>query len=258
MRIVTNADDFGICADTVRATVECLESGALTSASIMPKMPATELAVAYARANPDRAFGVHLTYATGTVEEPVLPPEKIPALVGDDGRFKEADTVRRLALLNRIPIDQIEAETTAQIGLLVDQGVRISHVDSHFHLHKLPPFREALRRVLPRFGIARVRNVQTVYTRRPLKSPTYWIGGIWGRAITRSFLTTRHFFMDPDPKREDGWPDLLLDKVREGTLEVGVHPGYAEDWRDKERQRISRFAENAILAGHELVPWHAI
>ena len=62
MRIVVNADDFGASAETVEATIECLEEGALTSATIMPTMPAVDDALAYARDRPDRSFGVHLTF----------------------------------------------------------------------------------------------------------------------------------------------------------------------------------------------------
>ena len=53
-----------------------------------------------------------------------------------------------------------------------DAGVPVSHVDSHRHLHKYGPFAGALRRVLPGLGIERVRNVQDVYLRRRLLSPT--------------------------------------------------------------------------------------
>ncbi len=35
--------------------------------------------------------------------------------------------------------------------------MRISHVDGHKHLHQLPVIRSAVARVLPRFGIERVR-----------------------------------------------------------------------------------------------------
>ena len=257
MRIITSADDFGYCEDTVRATIECLEAGTLTGASIMANMPGTALAVAYARANPERSFGVHLTFAAGHSEAPVLPPQEIPGLVAPGGTFLPPNRVRLLALSNRLPVEQIAAEAAAQIGCLLDQGVRVSHVDSHFHMHKLPPFQKALRDVLPRFGITRVRNVQNVYTIRPLKSPTYWLGALWRRSLVRSFTTTPHFFMDADGQ-DDRWPEQVLERVRDGVLEVGVHPGYAEDWRNQERLRLGRFTEAAARAGHTLIPWTAL
>ena len=39
------------------------------------------------------------------------------------------------------------------------------------------------------------------------------------------------------------------------NMEIGVHPGYAEDWRDLERRSVQEFAQKAKAAGHELIGW---
>jgi hypothetical protein len=260
MRIITNADDFGQDDDTVAATIECFERGALTSATIMPRMPATQKAVDFARKHPEFSFGVHLTFVRendGTPESPVSPAATVPSLVDADGRLLPSNKVRWQALFNRIPVEQIERETSAQIQFLLDQGVKISHVDSHGHLHKFAPLRAALKRVLPRFGINRVRGAQDIYLSRPLRSPTYWFGGRWRRKLRSLFRTPEHFFM---PAAADaGWPQLLLPRVKGDTLEVGVHPGYSESWRDDERKNIQAFAPSLIAAGaHQLITWNEL
>jgi hypothetical protein len=256
LRIITNADDFGMDDDTVKATIECLDSGALTGATIMPNMPASGAAIEYARAHPEMSFGVHLTYITDTVEAPLCDPATIPTLAAPDGKFFGSQHVRVSALRGRVNVEDIQRETTAQLQRLIDHGVRISHVDSHGHLHKFKPFRIALQNVLPRFGITRVRNVQDVYLRRPLKSPTYWLGHWWRRGIMRSFKTTDHFFMPTSTAADTSWPNQLLGRMRgDGSMEVGVHPGRAEPWRDVERQMIGLFADSARKAGHELIGW---
>ena len=61
LQLIINADDFGQSDDTVDATIECFEAGALTSATLMPAMPATERALEFARSHPEHGFGVHLT-----------------------------------------------------------------------------------------------------------------------------------------------------------------------------------------------------
>ncbi|MGH3103684.1 MAG: carbohydrate deacetylase [Gaiellaceae bacterium] len=257
MLIVLNADDFGASEETVRATIECFERGALTSATIMPSMPATEAALAFARAHPEHSFGVHLTFVTDGLERPLADPAGLDRLLGADGRFLPTGEVRRRALLRRIPVAQIERELEAQLAFLRDRGVPISHVDSHRHVHKLAPFREALARVLPRFGIRRVRNVQDVWLRRPLRSPTYWVGPAWRRALMRRFATTEHFYM-PTSARDTGWEERLLAAARTlpgSSLEVGVHPGFEEEWRSDERLSVQRLARRALDEGHRLGPW---
>ena len=259
MRIVVNADDFGASAETVSATIRCLEAGTVTSATIMPTMSAAAEALAYARERSDKSFGVHLTFVGDGDERCAAAPEEVAALVEEGGRFPATTPVRLRALLRRLPVDQIEREITAQLALVRDAGVAISHVDSHRHLHKLAPFRRALANVLPRFGIERVRSVQDVYLTRPLAGATYWVGSLWRRPLRRAFRTTDHFYM-PASTGDLGWADALLQRV-DGlpgeTLEVGVHPGY-DGWRDDERRSAGRLGERARELGHELVTWRQI
>jgi hypothetical protein len=259
VRIVVNADDFGASAETVAATIQAFEEGAVTSATIMPTMPAAEEALAYACDRPDVSFGVHLTFVGNGDERCAADPGDVPALVDEAGRFPSATPVRVRALLHRLPVAEIEREISAQLALVRDRGVEISHVDSHRHLHKLAPFRTALRRVLPRFGIERVRTVQDVYLSRPLLGATYWVGSVWRRPLRRSFRTTDHFYM-PASTGDLGWADDLLGRVGElpgATLEVGVHPG-PDGWRDDERRSAKRLSARAGELGHALVSWREI
>jgi len=257
MRLIINADDFGYDADTVAATIARLEDGTLTSATIMARMPETKAAIDYARKRPDISFGVHLTYVCDTVEAPVCPASEVPALVRPDGRFLTSNTVRMLAVRGQIPVSQIICETQAQLSLIRDHGLVVSHVDSHGHLHKFRPFRAALEEVLPRFGIRRVRAVQNIYLRRPWTSPTYWLGALWGAGLRRRFATTDYFFMSASAG-DANWSHSLIDRQLPGVVEVGVHPGLREEWRRNESMAAAELAALARARGHELITWHAV
>jgi chitin disaccharide deacetylase len=256
MLVVLNADDFGGSADTVRATIDCFERGALTSATIMPGMPATEEAVSFARAHPEFSFGVHLTLVGDGSERPLAGADAVPGLVRENGALLPTNHARLRAILRRLPGDELEREIAAQIDAVRSAGLEISHVDSHRHVHKLGAVRMALARVLPRFGIRRVRNVQDVYLRRPFQSPTYWLGPVWRRRLMRVASTTTHFYM-PTGMRDIDWDQRLLDRLEtlSGSLEVGVHPGTAGDWRAAEHAAVVSFAAGARERGHRLAPW---
>lgn len=254
--LIVNADDFGMDAETVEATIECFQRGALTSATIMPNMAATDEAVAFARRHPQFSFGVHLTFAGRGEERPVSDPAAVPTLITADGLFPSSRSVRLRALARRIAVDQIGREVEAQIGRVRDAGVAISHVDSHFHIHKFGPFLAALEQVLPRFGIRRVRTAQDWYITRQYRSPTYWYGAVWKHRIQRRFDTTDHFFMPTNVADAEGI-DSLIPRMAVGTLEVGGHPGRTS-WRDAERRALERLSAGASAAGHRLVSWHDV
>ena len=254
-RIIINADDFGHDDDCVAATIECFENGSLTSATIMPKMPATAAAIEYAKSHPQFSFGVHLTFVSNGIEYPMSDPKEIAALCASSGQFRRSQTMRVLAMWNRLPVDQIERETAAQLAFVRDHGVAISHVDTHGHLHKFGPFLRALANVMPRFGIKRLRTAQDVYLRKPLKSPTFWYGPVWRRKIMARFLTTDHLFMPTSPGDALEMA-RLVPRLPGGSIEVGVHPGRRDAWRDPERIGVQSFAANARAAGHQLINWN--
>ncbi len=258
--IIINADDFGHDDDSTLATIECFMAGALTSATIMPKMPATHIAIKFARENPQHSYGVHLTFVRDTVETSVADPRLIPALVHEDGSFRASDELRLRALFGALPVEQIRIEIAAQIERIMDSGISISHVDSHGHLHKFKPFVQALKEALPKYGLLRVRNVQNQYTRRPLKSPTYWLGPYWRRRIMDNFLTTAHFFMSTN-SQDFQWVEKILDRELDGALEVGVHPGspqHPETWRNHEREACLALAAEARKREISLISWKDI
>jgi len=259
MRLIVNADDFGYSEDTVDATIACFEAGGLTSATIMAAMPAAARAIEYARAHPDWSFGAHLTIGGSPdgAERPLLDPARIPSLVDDRGRFLMGDLIKKRAFARRLADADLDAELTAQLGHLRDHGVAISHVDSHGHLHKFAQPFAALRRVLPAFGIRRVRRSQNVWIRRPWRSPTYLVGGLWHPAVARHFVTTDRFFMPTCPSDTAAAARVVARRGR-GTFEVGVHPGRAEAWRSAEAVAAVGLVAHARAAGWDVTTWSAL
>ena len=258
LQLIVNADDFGQSDDTVDATVECFEAGAVTSATVMPGMPATDRALEFARAHPELGFGVHLTLCADPLSRPLSDPALVPSLVRADGTLLSTREVRLKAMLGRLVPQELEREIEAQVRVVVEAGIPVTHVDSHRHLHKFQPVRRALETVLPRFGIRRVRAVQDVYLSRPWRSPTYWLGRRWGNSLDRVFETTEHFFMPS--KEQDPWAQpvaALVEGMKAGSLEIGVHPGRSEDWRDRDRASALELARS-LQRSVALVNWRTL
>jgi predicted glycoside hydrolase/deacetylase ChbG (UPF0249 family) len=84
VRLIVNADDFGIAEAVNRGIAEAFDRGIVTSTSIMATGPAFEHAVDLARSRPGLAVGAHLVL---TEQRPLVGPDAAPTLVGPDGRF---------------------------------------------------------------------------------------------------------------------------------------------------------------------------
>lgn len=157
VRLIFNADDFGLTAGINRAVGELYAAGALTSATLMANGAAFDDAVAVARANPGLGVGCHIVLTDGA---PVSPPESVRSLLGADGRtFRPTlSGFLRALLLGRIREEEIAREALAQIEKLQRAGIAITHFDTHKHTHFFPGVGRPLLEVAERAGIRAVRN----------------------------------------------------------------------------------------------------
>jgi chitin disaccharide deacetylase len=128
--LIVNGDDLGMCHAVNAGTFEALESGIMTSASLMMPCPWAYDAGTYLRAHPDLDVGVHLTvncewerYRWG----PVLGPVRCPSLVDRWGFFYTAED-KAFAQANA---GESMAEAEAQIRRALDSGLDPTHLDGH-------------------------------------------------------------------------------------------------------------------------------
>ena len=260
MKVILHADDFGYDKDTTAATIELLGCGALSSATIMATMPAANEAMEYAAKHPEYSFGVHLTYVDG------LRPASLKnstTLTNEEGVFYPSNDVRKKAILFKLSKSEIVEESLAQIKIVRSAGVKISHLDSHGHLHKFPSFLAALPEIKKRSGIERVRRVQNVFLQKPALSPTSILNNCFDWSIAHSCKSTDYFYMSAN-NMDTGWADAILEQMdrlpQDAIIEIGVHPGHAdteeERWRIAEFNDISDFARKIRTAGkHQIITW---
>ena len=263
MKVILHADDFGYDNDTTQATIELLECGALSSATIMATMPAAEQAMEYAVKHPEYSFGVHLTYVDGL--KPVLLKDK-STLLNDNGLFYPSNNVRKKAILLKLRKEDIVEESLAQIEKIRAAGVKISHLDSHGHLHKFPSFLLLLSEIKKRSGINRVRRVQNVFINPQHVSPTLILNKCFDTYISHTCRTTDFFYMSAN-NMETGWVDAVLAKMdkmqQDAIIEVGVHPGHAdteqERWRIAEYNDMKEFSQKLRTSGkHQIITWNEV
>jgi hopanoid biosynthesis associated protein HpnK len=261
-RLIVNADDFGLTAGVNRAISELNAAGLLTSASLMARETATDAAIELARNMPALSVGCHVVLADGV---PVSPASEIPTLIDrKTGRFP-VSIMRILTRLftGRLRGKEIEMEAAAQIRSLQQQGIRLTHVDTHKHTHMFPPVLRPVLRAARAAGIRAVRN--------PFE-PEWAVRATTGAPLARVAQITGLRRMEPVWRRilaEEGFKTTdgtiamvgtgvlndmtlrsLLTNLPEGTWELVTHPGYNDADLDKVRTRLrdSRDVERGALA----------
>ena len=240
--LVVNADDLGLTIGVNNGIFDAHDRGILTSASVFANAPATADAIGRARVRPSLGVGVHLALVDGT---PMLPPSRVPSLVEDDGRFRLSWKPLIVACLRgRVALDEVERELTAQIDRIRSEGIRLTHLDAHKHVHAFPPIFSIVARLAERFRIPVVRVPYERWSplwgddtqRRTARRQALMNAAMlpWARRDYRT--ASRRGLRAPQFVGRIHTGVLSADslegairRLRPGVAELMVHPGYVDD-----------------------------
>lgn len=150
--LVVNADDLGLDPHLDDGILRAHRHGIVTSASLVANGAAFDRAAALCREAPDLDIGVHLMLVDG------VPLRRRSPLARDGCRFP-ASVPRLIAarLSGAMPDGAVRDEWKAQIERVAAAGLRITHLDSHRHVHALPRLAAIAAELSEGLGIRYVR-----------------------------------------------------------------------------------------------------
>lgn len=266
-RLVINADDLGLTRGVNRGIFDAHDWGVLTSASLFANAPATSDAVAGIRHRPSLGVGCHLTLVDG---QPTLPPDRLRTLVADDGRFRRSWKPFIVACLaGRVSYGEVERELTAQIDKIRSEGIHLTHLDAHKHVHAFPPVFAIVARLAQRFDIPVVRvpferwswshvrsaGGPTAAWRQGAQNLALWHWSRRDRGIAAALgLSTPQLVGRVSTGLLDAFTlEAILRGLPPGVTELMVHPGYLDDALTaiNTRLRQSRADEVELLCAPE-------
>lgn len=230
--LIVNADDYGLTEGISRGILHGHREGVVTSTSVIALGPAYPKVSSWLADEDDLGVGVHLA-AVGE-DPPLLSAREIPTLVGRRGRLCESYSafVGR-ALLGRIDPDEVRLEFTAQLEMVQELGVPITHLDAHQHLQLWPSVCTVVIDLATRFGIPAVR-----VPRYRAANPVAWAVTLLGARLARQAgRAGLRFPLDAvgiecaGHLDEDRLPRVLARLAAHGraAVELTVHPGESDD-----------------------------
>ena len=235
IRLVVNADDFGMSPAVSRGILRAHRDGVVTSTSLLGNCDDMGEAFALLAGAPGLGVGVHLSLVGG---RPVAAAHAVRTLTdGEGGFFTRAQDLLVPLARGKIDVAEIELEFEAQVQRVRDAGITPDHLDTHRHLGFVPAVGRALEAVARRHGIAGIRSAVERPTLAWLTDPRRGIEA--GILTGLAWMTRRQMGALRHGPQSWGYVEAgHLDEIRileiigrlgPGPHELICHPGEEDD-----------------------------
>jgi len=265
--LIVHADDLGMAHSINSASIRGLESGLVSSASIMIPCPWLPEIAAYARAHPEADLGLHLTltsewslYRWG----PVLPKTSVPSLLDQSGYLYHLEDEAAA----HIDVKEAEAEIRAQIARARDLGIQPTHLDSHMGtLYQSKALFETLLRV------ARENKLPVRVSKEWFSSASFMPALlapddiVLDRTISIEPSVTAadwaRFYTDAIKGLQPGVTDMIVHLAFADEEMKGIafaHPNWGAEWRQRDFEFVTSEAFRKLLreTNVKLITWREI
>lgn len=232
--IILHADDIGMCPEANIAAKEYLGKGHIQSAAVMMPCPNAVEMIAWAKSNPEKDIGLHLTltsewktYRWG----PVAPTTQVPTLLDPDGKLwhEVPDVVTHATAAD------VEKEIRAQIEKSIALGYRPDHIDTHMGtLYGHPDYVKAFFKVAEEYKIpANVIDISDTVVLAGFRKMGYPITDEVVKMFERYTLPKLDYFTSAPPAKTYEQKieafKTLIRSLQPGLTEIIFHPSVETD-----------------------------
>jgi len=256
--VVVHADDAGKSDSINRGVQRAYAAGMLTSLSVIANGAAYTAACDWIKTE-NLSAGLHLNLTEGA---PLLTAGSVPTLVQRQGHFTGKWGLIHRLLAGRIRQKELAGEIRAQIERLLKMGLTLNHLDSHHHVHLLPPVAAVAAPLAREYGIGWIRTISLP------REEMYWHKreglGLAQQLVLAlsSFASRRHYqqVRGADHFWGMSWYHSLdkektfqhmVAQFRPGINEWMCHPGCYQDTSAEDTAEWHRGAELEVLCAPE-------
>jgi chitin disaccharide deacetylase len=151
--LIVNADDYGYYDCVSRGILQSARRGIVTATGILATGMRFDDHIAWLKDYADLDVGLHLNL---TDREPQTVRMR-NQLVRWQGRFPPKFAVAMAVMSGALPVSDVKQEWRAQIERCLNKGLTIRFINSHEHIHMLPPLFRVTGELAREYGIAHVR-----------------------------------------------------------------------------------------------------
>lgn len=221
--LIVTADDLGLTKSINEGILKACKEGIVTAVSVIPTGEGIKDALAAIKDLPFNDVGAHLSLSE---TKPILPSSRF---------YKTHNEFFFSLLLGRINLNDVSAELNAQIEILKKAGRRITHINSHEHVHMIPQVLDIFVRLAKEYGISAIRFPRGD---RPPKGMSlkenyrsfilnYFTGRIEDNLKKAGLIYTDYFMglLDAGQLNIDKVKNIITG-LKEGVTEIVTHPGF--------------------------------
>jgi chitin disaccharide deacetylase len=158
MKLIINADDFGKSDNVNNSILFLHKKGIVSSTTIIANGKCFDEAVDISRSNPNLGVGVHLC-----LDGPYNISKKHKTILDADTLqfYSNSQIIRKIKMFS-IDESEVFSEYCLQIEKVLHNGIKISHLDHHHHLHLYFPILGTMIKVAKRYRIPFIRSQRII------------------------------------------------------------------------------------------------
>jgi len=250
-RLIISCDDLGITKEINLAIRDCAKEGVISSSSIVANGQFYEHALNnIVNKIPISFFGLHLNLTEGIA----INKDKMNVICDENNIFKISAKNYFLSSFYK-PDEKMKNtvynELKSQIQKVIKDGIKISHFDSHEHIHHSPWIFKIITELGKEFKINKIRFVNekiifknyfkdAYYKLTTLNYLKHFLISICNKKIKNNFLSTDYFFgvLNSGKVKMDEL-FIYLDSISsDKSIEICIHPSNEvyEDNKIKKRE----------------------
>lgn len=148
--LIFNADDYGLTELDTERTLSAALIGIIRSTTVISTIASSAALDEIKHSH--LSIGLHVNLTEGA------PLTSCKSILDGYGQFLSKQQLLGQIMTGRVRWQELHREISAQLEVLLDAGIEVSHVDSHQYVHFIPPVLNCVLSAIEKRGVKTLRG----------------------------------------------------------------------------------------------------